>query len=687
MKYGYLCLCGALLILSACTQTDDQATRVPAPGTALSPQAIDFSQTYDFGDLLGKSIKFYEAQVSGPKPAWNRVDWRNDCCLNDGSDNGIDLAGGWLDAGDNVKFGFPTAWAGTQLAWSYLEFPDSFASTGNKQAFLNNLRWINDYFIKAHPSDNELWVQVGEGQKDHQFWYPPESSPAERLSFKVDANHPGTDVAAETAASLAAASIVFKDEDPGYSATLLDHAKRLYTFADTYRGRYSDVVPDAATFYNSFSGFQDELVWGALWLYRATGDQAYLTKAENEFPPIANKAGYTMAWDDKAYGSYLLLAQLTGEQVYKDQIENWLDGEMPGSGKTYTPAGLLFGTDFSPIPYAMGVVLGARLYLDIIDESNPKYATYRDFIVKQVDYMLGDNPENISYVVGFGDRYPLRPHHRAATGSTNQDDPNPNAHILEGALVGGPSQDDSFEDRRSFVAQSEPAISYNSALVGVVAAMVADFGGGTGTSQPPEPTQPAEPGATVLETSSPPAVDGVLENLWTGERYPVSNNLLGDASGGDLSGEWTALWDADNLYLAVNVTDDAAQKDSDDPWQDDSVELYLDGDNNKDAVYDANDFQYIFRLDDAAVTEVNKSATSGVEFSFSKVAGGYELEVKLPWSTLQASGTGTGKRLGLDVQVNDDDDSSDRDAKKSWHATSDNAWQNPQAFGTAELAQ
>ena len=65
-----------------------------------------------------------------------------------------------------------------------------------------------------------------------------------------------------------------------YAEELLQHAKELYAFADKYRGVYSDSIPNAATFYRSYSGYQDELAWGAAWLYRATNDPSYLTKAE-----------------------------------------------------------------------------------------------------------------------------------------------------------------------------------------------------------------------------------------------------------------------------------------------------------------------------------------------------------------------------------------------------------------------
>jgi hypothetical protein len=56
-------------------------------------------------------------------------------------------------------------------------------------------------------------------------------------------------LAGETAAALAAASIVFKKSDATYSAKLLKNAEQLYEFADKHRGNYSDSIKDAAAFY------------------------------------------------------------------------------------------------------------------------------------------------------------------------------------------------------------------------------------------------------------------------------------------------------------------------------------------------------------------------------------------------------------------------------------------------------
>ena len=94
-----------------------------------------------------------------------------------------------------------------------------------------------------------LFYQVGDGDIDHAWWGRPEDMNMERPSMKIDAQNPGSDLAGETAASLASASILFKGKDDVYSAKLLDHAKRLFNFADKYRGKYSDSIHDAANFY------------------------------------------------------------------------------------------------------------------------------------------------------------------------------------------------------------------------------------------------------------------------------------------------------------------------------------------------------------------------------------------------------------------------------------------------------
>lgn len=69
--------------------------------------------------------------------------------------------------------------------------------------------------------------QVGEPNNDHRCWERPEDMDTARNVYKVTSQNPGSDVAAETAAALAAASIVFKDSEPSYSDKLLKTAMKV----------------------------------------------------------------------------------------------------------------------------------------------------------------------------------------------------------------------------------------------------------------------------------------------------------------------------------------------------------------------------------------------------------------------------------------------------------------------------
>lgn len=299
-------------------------------GPLVPPAAA--APAFNYGEALQKSVWFYDAQRSGQLPAGNRVSWRADSALRDGADAGLDLSGGFYDAGDHVKFGLPFAFSMSMLAWGAVENRAAYADSGQLPHLLANLRHGTDWIIKAHPSPNVVYGQVGAGNPDHAWWGSAEVMPMSRPSYKVDSSCPGSDLAGEYAAAMASASMVFKDTDPTYSATLLTHAKQLYSFADTYRGKYSSCITDAASFYNSWSGYQDELVWGAIWLHRATGDASYLTKAKTEYQklgtePQSSERSYkwTIAWDDKSYGAYVLMAKLTGEQTYITDANRWLD--------------------------------------------------------------------------------------------------------------------------------------------------------------------------------------------------------------------------------------------------------------------------------------------------------------------------------------------------------------------------
>lgn len=464
---------------------------------------------FNYGEALQKSVLFYEAQRSGSLSTSNiptRLLWRGDAQLTDGQKEGLDLTGGWVDAGDNIKFGITCAYTTSLLAFGALEYKDAYEKSGQMKWLQNQLKWINDYFIKCHPEPNVFWAQVGMTANDHNNWVPIEVTHLmnDRSAIKLDEQHPGTEVAMGTAAAMAASSMVFRNTDPTYADKLLEHAKQLYEFGDKYRGVFSDVIakvdPQGAAAYTSHSGYNDELVWGSIWLYKAMEAKSsgsgsdYLAKAKEYYNGIGKEANqqvhkykWAHCWDDQSFGCYILMSQIDPEtSLYKEDAERWLNWWTGGSTEnnadgtkiSYTPGGHAKLDSWGSFRYVSTTALFAFVYSDKLNDTVKK-ARYHDFAVKQINYILGDNPRKASYIVGFGQNYPQHPHHRTAHSPWGQemDTPAEHRHILYGALVGSVDSTDGFNDIISDYVSNEVAIDYNAGLTGALARMYSEFGG------------------------------------------------------------------------------------------------------------------------------------------------------------------------------------------------------------------
>lgn len=148
------------------------------------------------------------------------------------------------------------AFATTMLSWGTLEYGKRMGpQLQNSRAAI---RWATDYLIKcATTTPNTLYVGVGDPTADHKCWERPEDMDTVRTVYSVSPRNPGSDVAGETAAALAAASMVFRKVDPKYSRLLLATAKKVMQFAMQYRGAYSDSLGSAVCpFYCSYSGYK-----------------------------------------------------------------------------------------------------------------------------------------------------------------------------------------------------------------------------------------------------------------------------------------------------------------------------------------------------------------------------------------------------------------------------------------------
>ena len=443
-------------------------------------EGIKGTGDYNYGEALQKSLLFYELQRSGDLPEKVRCNWRGDSGLTDGADVGVDLTGGWYDAGDHVKFNLPMAYTGAMLGWSYYEDAKSYEESGQKDYLLGDLRWVDEYLIKCHTADDEFYYQVGNGGTDHGWWGPAEVMAMERPAYKVTKDQPGSAVVAEAAACLAVSSMAFEKEDAAFSKECLKHAESLFAFANETRSDAGYTAADG--FYNSWSGYFDELAWAGAWLYLATGKDSYLKTAEECYAQAGQDYDWALCWDDVHIGAAVLLAQITEKDTYKNAVEKHLDYWTTGTGGeriTYTPKGLAWLDSWGSLRYATTTGYVAAVYSQWKGCPKGKTDTYWDFAVSQADYALGSS--GFSYQIGMGESYPVHPHHRTCQGSycDNMNEPAEARHTLYGALVGGPGASDDYTDEVSNYNTNEVACDYNAGYTGLLAKLYGVYHGET----------------------------------------------------------------------------------------------------------------------------------------------------------------------------------------------------------------
>ncbi|MBC7487050.1 MAG: T9SS type A sorting domain-containing protein [Cytophagaceae bacterium] len=186
-------------------------------------------------------------------------------------------------------------------------------------------------------------------------------------------------------------------------------------------------------------------------------------------------------------------------------------------------------------------------------------------------------------------------------------------------------------------------------------------------------------------TSSAPVIDQTVDAVWAKAPVGTINKVSVGSLPADMAGtQWRAMYDNTYLYVLVEVKDNNKFNDSGTSWWDDDViELFLDGNNSKGAAYDGvNDYQLAFRYNDAAV-KVGSGVmnTSGLNFAMANKSDGYTLEVRIPWSSI-GTAPAVGKAIGFELSVDDDDNGAGRDAQVSAFSTTGTAYQSPGVFGT-----
>jgi endoglucanase len=551
----------------------------------LRPDPSHGQMTFNYAEALRRAIEFFDANRCGPDAAVDNVfDWRGACHTTDGSmaSPPLDLTGGYHDAGDHVQFGLPQGFSASVLGWALYEYRAEFDRAGLTAKTLRTLKYFTDYFLKSHPNATTFYYHKGDGNADHAYWGSPENQTGPRPVLVARSGMPASDILGQTAAALALMSINYRSTDAAYANRCLTAARELFELGRTNLGRGSD--GGGGSFYRSTSHF-DDLAWAAIWLHIATDDDAYLQPVgdwitqPNDGNDNPFQKRWTMAWDDMTLANLLKMHQLTGMQRYADGLRWNLVWYRDTLQKT--PEGLPWLDQWGVLRYASAEAgLGFLAY---------KLWGYDDFFntaTRIVNYTLGDNERNSSYVTGYLNNPPLHPHHRANEpvrgGPTNG---------LIGALVGGPSQSGAYNDDVNNFTQTEVAIDYNASYVFALAGRLYFANGGGPGDPPPTPTPPpmSPPGngtgltgtfyqgtalaGTPLLTRTDPTIDfnwaggspapGVVpadqfSARWEGEVEARSNEVYTFYVTHD---DGARLWVDDQLIID-NWTDHAAIEDS-----------------------------------------------------------------------------------------------------------------------------
>jgi hypothetical protein len=183
----------------------------------------------------------------------------------------------------------------------------------------------------------------------------------------------------------------------------------------------------------------------------------------------------------------------------------------------------------------------------------------------------------------------------------------------------------------------------------------------------------------------PPVIDGEIDDIWA---VASTQNFvpLDDPANG--SGTWKVLYDADNLYVLVDMTDDVLQNDSSSSWQDDSVEVYFDGGNTKlDTPLSGDDHQFTFGWTTDEIQGTNADGyTEGIEHAQVDTDTGWRIEIKMPWLSIQDATSQAGDLVGIDCYYNDDDDGGDSRENKMLSFSAVEGWNDASQWATAVLA-
>ena len=460
----------------------------------------------EYKKALWMTTRFYGGQRSGSNnwlldnhlPSGVNVSLTGKSFVAD-ADAGYDLSGGWHDCGDHVKFGQTEFYSAYMLLKGYAEFPTGYGDyyaydyQGYKTAanwnwegaghapngipdILDEVKHATDYFIKCSKDASTFYYQVGQGTPDHQLWETSVKMQTEsvgnggspRVVYKnpADASMPSF-----CGAALALMSRLYRPYDATYADLCLAHAQYAYAYAKAHPGTVGS--PDGG-FYPANGNWKDDYASMCTELYFATNTVSYKTEAlafsinKSSGADInGNSYGfdYTNNADIAIYNQYLL-GSTNAKTVLNDLVTSFYLGNIQSDGQFNGG-----NTGWGPTRYNANTAFIVALW----QKMNGTSATPNKYIYDNIDYVLGKNSSNLSFVVGFGANCAKHPHHRNfylvdsnPTDAQKASMAIPAKNAQFGLMVGGTRNPSSYTDQTTNYQQTEGGLDYNACLVGIL---------------------------------------------------------------------------------------------------------------------------------------------------------------------------------------------------------------------------
>lgn len=340
----------------------------------------------------------------------------------------VDVTGGWHDAGDYGRYSTAGAVAVAHLLYGvrffkglldvHYDIPKVSGDNGNLPEILAEVKVELDFLMKMQRENGSVWHKVT--TFNHAPFVMPEDDKEELFLFAVSAL-----ATADIAAVFALAYTIYKDYDKAYADKLMEKSLLAY--------KWLKENPDELLFFNpegSNTGQYDEAedlsnrFWAACALYEATSDGKYYSDAlelkakVEEFDKNAQKKGYQgnvftcLGWAEVAgLGSLSLLLKREDNALCTLARTSFLSeadrlvkvsGEN-GFGLCMLAKDFIWGSNMELLKYMM--VLSVAYKLDSKDE-------YKKALEAGLDYVLGCNSMDVSYVTGNGEKAYMNPHLR-----------------------------------------------------------------------------------------------------------------------------------------------------------------------------------------------------------------------------------------------------------------------------------